>query len=131
MNKTTGSSDRSFGIVFCVVFLVIGLYPLLSGQFPRMWALGTSVAFFVIALAKPTILSPLNKLWTEFGLLIHKVINPVVMAVVYFVVVTPIGLLMRVFSKDPLRLRFEPLAKSYWIDRTPPGPPPESFTNQF
>jgi hypothetical protein len=79
----------------------------------------------------PRVLAPLNKLWTKLGLLIYKVMNPIVLGLLFFVTIMPIGLLMRVFGKDFLRMKIDRNAKSYWIERKPPGPPPQSMRNQF
>jgi hypothetical protein len=125
------SSDRAFGIVFCVVFLLIGLWPLFSGGGVRWWSLGLAAGFLAVALARPALLAPLNRLWTRFGLLLHKIVNPLVMGLLFFFVVTPIGLLMGLLGKRPLDLQFEHERDSYWIARTPPGPPPDGMTNQF
>ena len=124
-------SDRVFGIVFAVVFTAIGLFPLLRGASPRGWSLAVAGGFLAVALVKPTWLAPLNTLWFRFGLLLQRVVHPIVLAVIYFAVVTPTGLVMRALGKDPLRLRFDPDATSYWIPRDPPGPEPESMKHQF
>ena len=98
---------------------------------PRWWALAVAVLLAILGLALPRVLSPLNRLWLGFGLVLHKVMTPIVMGVLFYGAVTPVALLMRVFGKDPLRRRFEPEAETYWIDREPPGPDPESMRNQF
>lgn len=125
------SSDRSFGLVFAAFFLIIALIPLLHGNGARLWAIGLSLICGVIALVIPNILAPLNRIWTRLGLLMHRIVNPIALGIIFFGVVTPIGLLMRLFDKDPLRLRLDKAATSYWIVRTPPGPAPDSFINQF
>lgn len=124
-------SDRSFGIVFCIVFAVIGLWPVLDGGFPRVWALAIGIAFFVVALAWPRWLAPLNRLWTRFGLLISRFTAPIVMAFVFFTTVTPIALIMRLVGKDPLHLRRNSGSESYWIARSPPGPLKGTMKKQF
>jgi hypothetical protein len=129
--KVVAGSNRSFGIVFAVVFGLIGAWPLVSGNPPRLWAAGIAIAFAIVALAAPHWLAPLNRLWFRVGLLLHRVVNPVVMGLIFFLTVVPIGLLMRAFGKDPLRLRREPAADSYWIARVPPGPEPGSMSRQF
>jgi len=126
-----GSTDRNFGLVFAVFFLLVALLPLLHGNEMRLWALGVGVAFGVIALAVPHSLTPLNRLWTQFGLLLHRIVSPVALGILFFGVVTPIGLLTRLLGKDALRLRLDKNAASYWIVRTPPGPDAESLKNQF
>jgi hypothetical protein len=125
------SSDRAFGLVFTGVFLLVGLWPLWGGAGPRWWALGLAGLFLVAGLAVPRVLRPLNRAWTRFGQLLHRVVNPVVMALLFFGVITPIGLLRRAVVRDPLRLARDPEAKSYWIERDPPGPAPETMTQQF
>ena len=126
-----GSSDRSFGLTFAVILGIVGLLPLLRGNMPRLWALLPAAAFLAAALLMPTLLAPLNKVWLKFGLLLHSIITPVVMGLIFFVAVTPTGLIMRAMGKDPLRLKRDKAAASYWIHRTPPGPPPGSIRNQF
>jgi hypothetical protein len=84
-----------------------------------------------VALLWPAVLAPLNRIWTRFGLLLHRIVSPVVLGVMFFGVVTPMGLVMRALGKDPLRLRFDPAARTYWIERRPPGPAPDTLNNQF
>ena len=126
-----GSSDRSFGIVFAVVFAVIGLLPLAFGGGIRLWSLAVGGGFLAIALAAPWLLAPLNRLWLRFGLLLHRIVSPIVLGVMFFLVITPMGLLMRAMGKDLLRLKFDKQSASYWIGRIPPGPPPETLKDQF
>lgn len=124
-------SDRSFGLVFAALFALVALAPLLHRHEPRLWALGPAAAFAVAALAAPRLLRPLNLLWFRFGLLLHHVVTPVVMGLLFFVAVTPVGVAMRLTGKDPLRLRRAGSAASYWIPRQPPGPDPASMKHQF
>jgi hypothetical protein len=126
-----GSSDRSFGIVFGIFFVLVGLSPLRSHHPIRWWAFALAGLFFAVAFLKPAWLRPLNAIWTKLGLLMGRVVSPVITALLFYLVVTPTGLLFRLFGKDPLRLAFEPGAKSYWIERKPAGPLPETMTNQF
>jgi hypothetical protein len=126
-----GSSDRSFGVVFAIVFVVIALWPLMRGEGPRWWAAGVAVAFAIVAAVRPALLATLNRGWIKLGILLGKVVSPIALGVLFYVVLVPIGSVMRVFGKDPLRLRRDAGAPSYWIPRTPPGPPPDSMTNQF
>ena len=97
----------------------------------RWWALGVAAVFAALAFMWTALLAPLNRLWLKLGLVLYKVVNPIVLGLLFYVTVTPISLLMRVLGKDPLRLRRDPDAASYWIERTPPGPAPESMKNQF
>jgi hypothetical protein len=130
-DEIEGSSDRSFGFVFAAVFAIIGAWPLLSSGSPRWWSIGIGAAFAVVAVVVPSILGGANRLWMKFGLLLAKIVSPIALGVLFYLVFTPIGLLMRLAGKDPLRLKADPNAKSYWIEREPPGPPPQSMTNQF
>lgn len=125
------SSDRSFGVVFTIVFALIGLWPLMADGAVRWWSLMVAAAFLLIALARPVLLAPLNRLWSRFGLLLHKITNPIIMGLVFYFAVTPTALIMRAMGKDPLNRRIDKSAKSYWIDRQPPGPEPETMKQQF
>ena len=101
-------------------------------QSPRKnWALVIAVILFAVSLTVPSILAPLNRAWLRFGQLLHRIVNPVVMAILFFGVVTPIAVLRRAFVRDPFRLAREPEAETYWIERDPPGPAPETMTQQF
>ena len=126
-----GSSNRAFGVVFTAVFLIVALWPLLSGHSPRGWALAASGLLLLITVAVPALLTVPNRLWMNFGLLLHRIISPVVLAILFYLVVTPMGLIMRAFGKDPLRLKRETSDPSYWIRREPPGPQPDSMSDQF
>lgn len=126
-----GSTDRSFGLVFTAFFLIVGLLPLLHGHAVRFWALALAAIFLVLAMAIPHVLAPLNRVWTKFGLLLHSIVSPVALGILFYGVVTPTGLIMRLLGNDPLRLRFDRSAKSYWIVRSPPGPDADSLKNQF
>lgn len=126
-----GGSDRGFGFVMAGVFTVIGLFPLLDGGAPRLWALAVAGAALAAALVKAELLAPLHRVWFKLGLLLHRIVSPVVLALLFYGVVTPTGLILRVLGKDPLRLRFDRGAASYWIPRDPPGPDAESMKNQF
>lgn len=125
------SSDRATGLVFAAVFAIIALWPLWKSGAVREWALITAAAITIVALAIPRALGPLSRAWHGLGLVLHRVVNPLVMGLLFYLTVTPTGLLMRLFGKDPLRLRFDPEAKSYWIERQPPGPAPETMRHQF
>ena len=124
-------SDRGFGIVFAVVSAAVGLFPLLGGEPPRGWLLALAGALLAVAFFRASWLAPANRVWFELGLLLHRIVSPVVMAMIYFAVVTPTGLIMRALGKDLLRLGRDPDAESYWIHRDPPGPGRDSMTDQF
>ncbi len=115
-------SDRGFGFVFAAVFAVISHWPLTGGGGVRIWALAIAALFLAAALARPNILRPLNRVWFRFGLLLGRIVSPIVMAVVFSVAITPTALIMRAFGKDLLRLKFDPGAESYWIMRVDDGP---------
>ncbi len=123
------ASSRSFGFVFAAVFALAGAYMAYRGG--RWWgAAGAASALFaLLAWLRPSVLDPLNAQWARLGLLLHRIVNPVVMAVIFIGAVLPTGLLMRAFGKDPLRLRLDRAAKSYWQPRDPPAP--DHFKNQF
>ena len=129
--EARGSSERSFGIVFAVVFLVIGLWPLAGDAGVRWWAVGVAGVVLALGLGRPALLAPLNRTWTRLGLILNRLASPVVMGVLFYLVITPTGLVLRALGKDPLRQRLEPGAKSYWIERRPPGPAPDTMRNQF
>lgn len=116
MNDVKLGSNKSFGIVFFVVFLIIAIYPILSDGNLRLWSLIISLAFLILGLINSRLLTPLNKLWFKFGILLGKIISPVIMGIIFFLVVTPIGILMRLFKKDVLNLSFND-NKSYWIEK--------------
>ena len=121
------SSNRSFGVVFFVVFLLIAFYPLLNNNEIRLWSLIISVLFLILGILNSKILSPLNKVWFKFGLLLGKIISPIIMGVIFFLVVTPIGFIMKLLGKDLINLKFNN-EKSYWIQKTGPK---SKMKNQF
>jgi Saxitoxin biosynthesis operon protein SxtJ len=125
------SSNRSLGFVFAGAFLVIGVLPLVWGSGVRPWSLMIAAGFMLCALAAPSLLGPLNRAWMRFGMLLHRIVSPVVLGIMFFLVITPMGTVMRLLGKDPLRLRYDGNASTYWVDRTPPGPPPQSLNHQF
>ena len=127
MDEIKISSNRSFGIVFFIVFLLISIYPLLNDDHLRIWSLIISIVFLILGLLNSKILFPLNKIWFKFGILLGKIISPLIMALIFFVVVTPIGLLMRLFNKDLINLKFNK-SKSYWIEKKEPK---SKMKNQF
>jgi Saxitoxin biosynthesis operon protein SxtJ len=125
------SSERSFALVMTGVFTLIGAFN--RWHEGRVWAWFIGIAFFLLfaGLFWPSILKPINRLWFKFGLMLHAVINPVVMGLLFYIAVWPTGLVMRAMGKDPLRLQLEPERDSYWIARQPPGPAPDSMRDQF
>ena len=106
MDEIKISSNRSFGIVFFIVFLLIALYPLLKDNDLRIWSLVISFIFLILGLINSKILTPLNRLWFKFGLLLGRFISPLIMGIIFFVVVTPIGIIMRLLKKDLLNLKY-------------------------
>ena len=130
-NDANVGSERTFGIVFAVVFVLIGAFPLIGGHAPRLWALGVGVIFLITAFAFPAALRPLNIVWYRFGMLLHKIVNPLVMGLLFFITVTPIALIMRLVGKDPLNRQFDPNVSSYWVEREPGDLQPETMRRQF
>ena len=120
-------SNRSFGIVFFIVFLLIALYPLISSGEVRKWSLIVSFTFLILGLINSKILNPLNKLWFKFGLFLGKIISPIIMGVIFFLVVTPIGLIMKTLGKDLLNLNYNKKT-TYWIEKSGPK---SKMKNQF
>ena len=116
MNEIKIGSNKSFGIVFFIAFLLIAIYPLINDGELRIWSLILSLVFLILGLLNSKILYPLNKIWFKFGLLLGRIVSPLVMAIIFFLVVTPIGLLMRILNKDLLNLKFNK-SKSYWIKK--------------
>jgi hypothetical protein len=129
--KVEQGSERGFGLVFSAVFLIIFLIPLIGHGVLHYWALAIAVIFAVIAFVAPRILKPLNTAWFKFGMLLGAIIAPLVMMIIFFLVVTPIGLLMRLFGKDSLRLKRSGNENSYWIKRVRDENNPSSMKNQF
>ena len=119
MDNIKAGSNRSFGIVFFVVFFLIATYPLLSKGDIRLWSLFISIIFLILGILNSKILSPLNKIWFKFGIFLGKIVSPLVMGLIFFVVVTPIGILMRFLSKDLLNLKFNKNS-TYWIEKNGP-----------
>ena len=111
------SSNRSFGLLFFIVFLAISLWPLKSQEDLRLWAFILALIFFVLGILNSKFLTPLNKLWMKFGIFLGSIISPFVMGVVFFMVVTPVGLIMRFLGKDLLRIKKSKFVSTYWISR--------------
>ena len=127
MDEIKISSNRSFGIVFFIVFLLIAFYPLLKGDDLRIWSLIISFIFLILGLINSKLLTPLNRIWFKFGLLLGKFISPLIMGIIFFVVVTPSGTIMRLLKKDLLNLKYNK-KKTYWIDKSGPK---SKMKNQF
>ena len=130
-NEVKASSDRSFGFLFAAVFAIIAFWPVMSGNAPRFWALAPAMALLAIAVVRPRILHPLNRVWFKFGLLLHHVVTPIVMGLIFVLGVLPTALIMRVRRKDPLRIEPRRRGETNWAVRTPPGPSPDSMKHLF
>jgi hypothetical protein len=126
-NNIKIGSNRSFGIVFFLVFLLIAIYPILSGESVRLWSIAIATIFFILGIINSSLLSPLNKIWFKFGLLLGRFISPLVMGLIFFLVVTPIALLMKLLKKDLLNLKFNK-DNTYWIVKSGPK---SKMKNQF
>ena len=112
------SSNRSFGIVFFIFFLIVSIFPLFKDEDIRIWAVIVAIIFLILGLLNSSVLSPLNKIWFKFGILLGNFISPIIMGLVFFIVITPTAFLMRAFSKDLLNLK-KNNKKSYWIEKSP------------
>jgi|TARA_B100000579_G_scaffold9081_1_gene6803 predicted membrane metal-binding protein len=108
------SSNKSFGLVFFVIFIIIALWPLLNDGNIRIWSIIVSIIFLILGLLNSKILTPFNKLWMRLGALLGIIVSPIVMGVVYFGIITPIGLIMKLFGKDVLNLKLDKNKKTYW-----------------
>jgi saxitoxin biosynthesis operon SxtJ-like protein len=125
------SSDRSLGFVFATALGLLGAWPLIHGRPPRIWLVLLAAFFTLAAIYVPWMLQPLNVVWTRLGAVLHRIVSPIAMGVVFFLVVTPTAYLMRMLGKDVLRLARDTNARTYWIERNPPGPNPRSMERQF
>ncbi len=129
--EVVGSSNRSFGLVFTGFFAIVAAISAWRHGWMWPWAAGIAGTFLVVSFTAAGILAPLNRGWTKFGLLLGRIVAPIVLGLLFFLSVVPIGLIMRARGKDLLRLKFDRTARSYWIERDPPGPPPETMRKQF
>ena len=120
-------SNKSFGIVFFIVFLFISIYPLLNNGELRIWSFVIAIIFLILGLINSKVLTPLNKLWFKFGLFLGKIVSPLIMGIIFFFVVTPTAFIMRIIGKDLLNLKFNN-KKTYWIEKTGPK---SKMKNQF
>ena len=125
------SSNRSFGMVFTLVFLVVGIWQISAEKSLGWYFFASAILFFIVAITFPSLLGPFNRAWFKFGLLLGQAVNPVILGLVFFLVVTPIGVFRRLLGKDSLHLKPKPNLKSYWIDRNPQGIKLGSMTKQF
>ena len=125
------ASERNLGVTFAVVLALIAALKFYRGDAAAVYWLAAAAVFLACAFLWTAPLRPLNAVWHRLGLILFAVVSPIVMGVVFYTTVAPIGLLMRRFGKDPLRLEFDPAARSYWIERDPPGPAGEQMKNQF
>ena len=117
MNKIKISSNRNFGLFFFAVFLIVGIWPITSGEPIKIWSTTISVIFLILGLMNSKLLTPLNKLWLKLGIILGVIITPIVMSVVFFLVVTPIGFVIRILGKDLINKKYDKKIKTYWIDR--------------
>jgi len=129
--KVKRGSDRSFGFVFTIVFLLVGLMPYWSEGGIQVWALVLASLFFATSMLVPRLLAQINRLWFEFGQILHRFFSPLIMGLIFFGVISPIGLLMRACGKQPLKLEFDSNVNSYWISRSPSVIKPGNMTKQF
>lgn len=125
------SSNWSFGWLFTTVFALLGAYSAWHGGWLYPWAFTLAATTAAVTLARPEWLAPLNRAWMRLGELLHRVVSPLVLGVIFYGVFTPVGFVMRLAGRDIMRRRFEPETATYWLERTPPGPAPDSFTDQF
>ena len=121
------SSNRSFGVVFFVVFLLISIYPFFNEGNIRIWSLLIAIIFLILGLLNSKLLTPINKVWFKFGLILGRIVSPIVMGIIFFAVVTPISFIMRIFGKDVLNLKYNK-NQSYWIEKRGPK---SKMRNQF
>jgi hypothetical protein len=129
--EMAAGSDRSFGLVFAAVFVIVALWPLISGSGPRLWALAVAAGFLAAAIVRPGLLRPLNRVWFKIGLLLHHVVTPIVMGLIFVLGVLPTALVLRMRGMDPLRLDPRRRGKTNWVVREPPGPSPDSMKRLF
>ena len=114
------SSNRNFGLVFFFIFLVVSIWPLTHNESPRIWSAIISLAFLILVLTRSKLLTPLNRLWAKFGIILGSIIAPIVMGVVFFLVITPIGLFMKIIGKDLLSIKYDKKKETHWVKRDKP-----------
>ena len=120
-------TNRNFGLTFFIVFLIVSIWPLLYNEQIRIWSLIVGFIFLILGLVNSKILTPLNKIWFKFGIILGKLVSPVIMGIVFFFVVTPISIIMKIFGKDLLNLKYNN-QKSYWLEKSGPK---SKMKNQF
>jgi hypothetical protein len=130
-DEVKASSDRSFGFVFAAILALVAFWPMAFGGGVRLWALALAIAFLAAALACPHILHPLNRLWFRIGVLLHHVVTPIVMGLIFCFGVVPTALIMRMRRRDPLRIDVHRRGQTNWVVRDPPGPSPDSMKRLF
>ena len=116
-SKIKISSNRNFGLVFFFVFLIVSIWPIISGESIRIWSVAISLVFLILGLMNSKVLTPLNKLWFKFGIILGAIVAPVIMSIIFFLVITPIGLIMKIMGKDLLNKKYDRIKKTYWIKR--------------
>ena len=126
-NKIKIGSNRSFGVVFFIVFFLISIYPLFNNESVYYWSLILSLAFLILGLLNSKLLYPLNFIWFKFGILLGRIVSPIIMGVIFFLVVTPTSILLKIFGKDVLKLKYNN-SKTYWLDKNEPK---SKMKNQF
>ena len=124
-------SPRAFGIVFCIVFLAIAIWPIANDGTVHLWSLMIAGLFLLLAIFIPNYLQPLNRMWFRFGVLLHKVVNPIVMGFLFFFTITPMAVILRIIGKDPLNRDFDKKIETYWIKRNPKELTSDSMKKQF
>ena len=131
MDKPPLPSNRSFGTLFVVVFALIGAYGWWRDSATPPWAFALSAVTLLLTLAKPDWLAPANRAWMKLAEILHRIVSPIALGIMFFGVLTPMALVMRLIGRDAMKRRFEPSARTYWIERDPPGPDPSGLPNQF
>ena len=131
MKKVAPPSNRSFGTLFVVVFALLGGYWWWRNNTFFPWAFGLSALILLVTLAKPDWLGPANRAWMKLAELLHRVVSPIALGIMFFCVLTPMALVMRMTGRDAMKRRFDPAARTYWLERDPPGPDPAGLPNQF
>jgi len=129
--EAKGPSDRNTGLVFAAFFALVAIAPLRKGLPVRIWAIAVAALLALVALAAPKILLPLNTVWTKLALLLQRIVQPVVLGILFYVVFVPFAFLLKAVGKTPLRIGWDRRIDSYWVERNPPGPDPDSMINQF